>query len=208
MIIYAGNQGKIELRAYIDQHPMLGYMLSPGGLTPNRALSQYALDNGAYGCWARGEPFDAYPFLRLLKQCMGHKKYFDFSIIPDKVGAGMHSLRFSTVWLDFLPKEVSWYLAVQDGMKEKHLDELLPKIDGIFVGGTLDWKFKTAEAWVKFAHGHGLKCHVGRTGSYQRLMWCKRINADSCDSSNFAQNKRDWSKMIDFLENGGKQRCL
>jgi hypothetical protein len=54
--------------------------------------------------------------------------------------------------------------------------------DGIFVGGTLGWKLRTGDAWVRFAHARGLPVHVGRVGTARRVGWARRIGADSIDS--------------------------
>ena len=62
------------------------------------------------------------------------------------------------------------------------------KFDGIFVGGTVKWKIKTGEEWVRLAHDHKLPCHIGRVGVFKRIVWAKRIGADSIDSTNFVRN--------------------
>jgi len=74
------------------------------------------------------------------------------------------------------------YLAVQDGMTTDDLLPFIPKLAGLFVGGTLEWKVATGESWVAFAHAHGLLAHIGRCGATDRIGWAKRINADSIDS--------------------------
>jgi len=65
--------------------------------------------------------------------------------------------------------------------------------DGIFVGGTPDWKVSWAPVWVKFAHRglpyQVLPCHIGRVGTAERLTWAAAIGADSVDSTTFVQTK-------------------
>jgi len=56
-------------------------------------------------------------------------------------------------------------------------------ISVLFVGGTVEWKFKTGHEWVELAHSYGLICHIGRVGSMKRVIWARRIGADSIDSS-------------------------
>jgi NADPH:quinone reductase-like Zn-dependent oxidoreductase len=52
----------------------------------------------------------------------------------------------------------------------------------LFVGGSLPWKLATGERWVRFAHAHGRRCHIGRVGTPRRVAWARRIGADSIDS--------------------------
>jgi len=54
---------------------------------------------------------------------------------------------------------------------------------GIFVGGSLRWKLATGAAWVRFAHAHGRRCHIGRVGTPERVAWARAIGADSIDSA-------------------------
>lgn len=78
-----------------------------------------ALDNGAWVAFNRGEPWDAGEFEAALGEL--HER-IGWYVLPDRVGQGTTSLRFSLDWL----KRLSWakatpYLAVQDGMTEAGL---------------------------------------------------------------------------------------
>ena len=79
----------------------------------------------------------------------------------------------------------NWYLAVQDGMEIDEIEKVMDRFDGIFVGGTVKWKVRTGEEWVRLAHAHNLPCHIGRVGVFRRIIWARRINADSIDSTSF-----------------------
>jgi len=46
----------------------------------------------------------------------------------------------------------------------------------------LPWKLRSAREWVRLAHRHGIKAHVGRVGTERRVAWARRIGADSIDS--------------------------
>lgn len=69
--------------------------------------------------------------------------------------------------------------------------EYIDFFDGLFVGGTLEWKLQTAKTWVDVAHSRFMKCHIGRIGTFRRLVWARSIGADSIDSSTFVQAKPD-----------------
>lgn len=120
----------------------------------------------------------------------------DFGVCPDIVCGGMESLRFSLAWIERLMMTPSfpWYLAVQDGMTTSSVAEAWEEaievespFGGIFVGGSLPWKYETSATWVRFAHERGVKCHIGRVSSVDRLKWAEVIGADSVDSSAFGQ---------------------
>jgi hypothetical protein len=160
-------------------------------------------DNGAFRDWeAVGRPVgDAavervsltFGFARWLRDMrwMSYRGIVpDFVVVPDIVTGGIGSLAFSGQWRENVPVEMPAYLAVQNGMTEAavadHLDEMAEggfPYAGLFVGGDLPWKLATSAAWVAFAHGRGLRCHVGRVGVPDRVRWARAIGADSIDSS-------------------------
>ena len=98
---------------------------------------------------------------------------------PDKPAAP-DSLEFSRSWLPHMAGMRPLYLAVQDGMPFSA--RVLRGFDGIFVGGTLEWKLASGERWVNLAHCCGVPCHIGRVGTGKRVRWAKRIGVDSIDS--------------------------
>lgn len=109
----------------------------------------------------------------------------DFIVAPDKVMGGLDSLRMSAEFAYQL-RAIDWdevALAVQDGMTSTDVDRYRNLFSTIFVGGSLDWKIKTGAQWVEYAHRHGMRCHVGRVGTVDRVLWAKRIGADSIDSA-------------------------
>jgi hypothetical protein len=109
----------------------------------------------------------------------------DFVVVPDRVGAGLESLEFSLMWKNRLIG-CRLALAVQDGMTPDDINA--DDWDYIFVGGTPEWKWQTVEDWVKFAHDHDLRCHVGQVGTLSRMEYCRLIGVDSIDSTNFVRN--------------------
>lgn len=174
--------GQTRSRALIARLSALGFgeCAIPGELPPRR--TPYFLDNGAFRAWKAGTPFDGEAFLTAAKEARTLPVPPDFLVLPDIVAGGRESLAFSLAWL---PAVFGWaplYLCVQDGVTEQDMERHVGKIDGIFVGGTLEWKVATGAAWVRFAHANGLPCHVGRVGAANRVRWARRINADSIDS--------------------------
>jgi len=147
----------------------------------------YFVDNGAFSCWKNKVPFDDTAFLKTLEFVASIEEAPPtFVVVPDKVAEGLKSLDFSLCWLERLKREFPnfrYALALQDGMKPKHIEPVVHQFDWLFVGGTTEWKIRWGEFWVKFAHSHNKKCHIGRVGTARRVRWARRIGADSIDSA-------------------------
>jgi hypothetical protein len=186
---YVGQTRSTELVIELASYG-IGECVVRGEIPPRRTPWFY--DNGAFGDWKAKRNFDAVRYSRDLfriREWTDLPKP-DFIVLPDLVAAGTASLVFSLFWLaDSMDAGAPLYLAVQDGMTEDDVDATLAtalyecgRIEGIFVGGSLEWKLETGEAWTKFAHRHDLKCHIGRVGTADRVRWAKRIRCDSIDS--------------------------
>lgn len=165
----------------------------------------FAFDNGLFADFKKNLPFNEENFFKKLSLLFHERKFPDFIVVPDVIGGGIDSLKFS---VDYMPKlefcPFPKYLVVQNGMTADDVEKYLCKdtneekieFDGIFVGGTptfkgfgqkptkeIEWKIKTMEAWTRLAHKHGKKCHIGRVSSIKRLNFARSIKADSCDTS-------------------------
>ncbi len=141
----------------------------------------YAVDNGAYGCWLRGEPFNEQAFRRLL-QAKGAGA--DWVVVPDIVAAGDESLAYSLRWLAKCQEHAKRVLlAVQDGMKVEMLKPHLSDRVGLFIGGTTEWKLASMPMWGVLAKQTGCYLHVGRVNTKRRIRWCADVGADSFDGT-------------------------
>jgi hypothetical protein len=126
-------------------------------LTPDTMRSRslppdwpYAVDNGAWGCFQRGAPFDVVAFVALVD---AYGAGADWVVLPDIVGGGVDSLAMSISWLPRIRGPV--LLAVQDGMTPA---DVLPHIGGrvgLFLGGSTDWKLATMRQWGRAARAAG-----------------------------------------------------
>ena len=205
MLIYTGNPDGVK----IDKCKALGMgvmLATSGAVRTNKKWNDMpcALDNGAFRCWQRGYPFQEWAFMDQLKACYCNGIDLDFIVCPDIVAGGKRSLDFSLSWASGkLLTAPSLALAVQDGMTIRDLEvnsvpSLYPNIKYIFIGGTEDWKWETAEDWVKFAHDKEMKLHIGRCGKLDKLKYAKEIGADSVDSTSFSRND-SWHIVEEFL---------
>lgn len=171
-------------------------------------------DNGAYSAFVNEQEWNSEVFLYGLKNLMFYERQPDFCVLPDIVAGGRSSLKRSIIWLDFLihryPNYIKWYLAVQNGIKQSDIKDIIKSeyIDGIFVGGTLEWKLKTLPDWVEFANISNKNIHVGRIGTLKRLLYCERLGVNSVDSSNFIKHDKNWCELLDWLNPNKKQVIL
>ena len=141
----------------------------------------YAIDNGAYGCYLRGQPFNKRAFRKLLH---AKSKKADWVVVPDIVAAGNESLSYSLEWLDeCLAQCKQVLLAVQDGMRVADVRTYLNNRVGLFVGGTTKWKLASMPEWGKLAKEKHCYLHVGRVNSKRRIRYCAGIGADSFDGT-------------------------
>ena len=204
MKAYVGQTRSAELIKYLKKEG-IGECTVRGELPPRRR--PYFHDNGAYRDWELWKSGDKHQLamagigihphgfdsvrwdrdMRWMRDRHLFEKYPlpDFVVVPDVVGDGEESLRMSREYLGDVPCILPVYLAVQDGMETMMQSVVrdMREYDGLFVGGTDEWKERTAGRWVGLAHINGLKCHIGRVGTARKVRWARSINADSIDSS-------------------------
>jgi len=162
----------------------------------------YAIDNGAWTAYQKGRPFDVGAFEAVV-ECLGDNA--EFIVVPDIVGGGHESLRFSEEWLPRLRGVGRRQLiAVQDGMTPGDIRSLLCDEIGIFLGGTTDWKLDTMRHWGQLAQETGAYFHVGRVNTAKRIRLCQFAGADSFDGTSASR----FAVSIPLLTNAKNQLPL
>ena len=156
-------------RIWIDQMP-----------TPYKG-EKWGFDNGAFRDWRNGREFDGDAYQRRLERAYGVGCPY-LAIVPDIVAGGLDSLAFSLQWLQRLPVDWPWYLAVQDGMRLADVEPHISMVKGLFLGGSNRFK-ATAFYWAELAHRHGKLFHYGRAGTKRKLYHAVEVGADSADSA-------------------------
>jgi len=143
-------------------------------------------------------------------------------LIPRLVALGYgESLAFSLRWralCEFVLRarraaghhvpRLCWYFVVQDGLTEADVAPVMSDFDGVFVGGSLEWKLATGHRWVKFAHELGLPCHIGRVGIANHVRWAMRIGADSIDSCTPLWAEENLQRFVGALNPSPPQAAL
>lgn len=158
----------------------IGEATQPDEFPPRRL--PYFLDNGAFKLWTAKLPFNEERFMRIVQRVDEEGPRPEFIVVPDRV-ADPTSLEYSLSWIPRLQGVAPLALVVQDGMTEKSVRSAIKRgFSVLFVGGTLEWKFKTSPQWVKLAKELGIPCHIGRIGTRGRARWAREIGADSVDS--------------------------
>lgn len=141
----------------------------------------YAIDNGAWGCFQRGDEFDEERFAALVES---HGAEADWIVAPDIVQGGTASLRFTEKWLPRLEDIAPILVAVQDGHTREDVEPWLSDEVGIFLGGSSEWKEDTMSYWGRVAHDIGCYYHVARVNSKRRVKLCHLAGAHSFDGTN------------------------
>lgn len=191
MKIYTGNAFGKDLEKVKELE--MGIMISTSVAFP--AIKDFkdvpcALDNGAFSCFKKGYPFQGDLFLENIKHCYKLGINLDFIVCPDILCGGLESLDFSLKWAENeLLTAPRLALVVQDGMRISNVQHDLQRFSHVFIGGSVEWKWKTAEDWVKMAHDEGKKCHIGQCGQLKYIELAYNLGVDSIDSTSIQRNK-------------------
>lgn len=164
------------------------FMISPDTIRKNiyDPATPHAIDNGAWGAFVRGQPWNEERFLKLV-DALGSTS--DFVVIPDVVEQRQATLDAADRWIERL-HGLPLYLVLQDGMTEADVSGLAERVSGLFLGGSTEWKLSTMPAWGSFCHRIGRFLHVGRVNSKRRIIACRDAGAHSFDGSGVSRFAR------------------
>ena len=190
MKIYTGQTSGDQLKKIISLGMGIMISSSPSSLPSKEIAKTYcALDNGAFTCYRKGYPFMKEVFLKTIQDAYKKNIPLDFIVTPDIIAKGMESYLYSFHWATIEPLKTAPNLAlvVQDGITPGSLGSVR-RWSHIFVGGTVEWKWKTAKEWIDFAHSEGKKVHIGQCGKLEYLLMAYELGADSVDSTSWTVN--------------------
>lgn len=141
----------------------------------------YAIDNGAWGAFQRGDDIDFDAFEALVDDVGADA---DFVVVPDIVCGGVESLRRSEEWLARLEGRCRLLLVpVQNGFTPDDVRAWLGAGVGIFVGGDTEWKLSSLPVWGELALDVGCHLHVARVNTKNRIRRCALAGAHSFDGT-------------------------
>lgn len=182
--IYLSIGGGQTVRDMITKYNLAGWCIAPDKVM-NPGEFHFILDNGAFHAHIHGKNWSEHRFKLFVQKFPG----YDFVVAPDIVCGGNRSLNKSLEYVDQIPGPL--YLAVQDGMTMASVRPFLDRFDGVFIGGSISWKFSTARMWADLAHLHGKKCHAGRVGTWEGMVHMHYSGVDSIDSSTASRHQDD-----------------
>lgn len=170
----------------------IGHLFSPGGERGPYDFIPYVLDNGVF---ALGDAWNEDKWLRLLDWSKMSGQAPQWVLVPDVVGNAIATLQKWRHW-HWQVRKYGWPLAfaVQDGMNHR---DVPAEADVLFVGGTTEWKWRTAADWcARFP-----RVHIGRVNSYERLWQCDDMGAESCDGTGWTRGDQvQYRGLLAYLE--------
>jgi hypothetical protein len=140
----------------------------------------YALDNGAFTSYQQGKPFSHSKFRTLLRS---HGSDADWVVLPDVVADRDQTLELSMSYLKEFGDRYRWLLAVQDGMTPQDLGEFTPLVYGFAIGGTTEWKERSAPMWGSYAKSHEKYLHMLRVNTARRIALAAAAGCHSFDGT-------------------------
>jgi hypothetical protein len=205
MRIYIGNSGWLFgylLATYPDR---LGWIMTPHDMRYPDSRIRYIFDNGVWSDFINNREFDSDKFYRCFTKLLLRQRP-QWVVVPDRVGDAATTL---ALWQEHEPQlrqyRVPLFIAAQDGM---HPADIPKGSDGIFVGGTTEWKWRTLPMWTE----HFARVHVGRVNTYRLLEMAHRAGAESVDGSGWFRGDpkqvADLVRYLDETTNGKQQTQL
>ena len=178
MRVMVSNATGLRVGMLVERYPgMLGHLYSPGGQRGPWPELPYALDNGAFPAFTKGEAWDSAAHLELLMWAKNSGQAPLWALVPDVVGD-----RAATIakWnhTHAAVAAFGWPLAfaVQDGMTPADVPR---GASVVFVGGSTEWKWATVSMWAK----EFPRTHVGRVNTYRWLRVCEDAGVESVDGT-------------------------
>ena len=203
MIIMPSNHNSMRMGYWLGVGYKVGWLISqPIQKTNIKDYSDiipYSLDNGRFACWSSNKEWNELEWINMLEHCKYLRKKPQWVIVPDVVGDKELTLKD---WDKYIPvvKDIYNYtpaFAVQDGMTPSDVPS---EASVIFVGGSFDWKWKTAEMWCKeFPY-----VHIARVNTINRVWKCHDWGAKSIDGTGWFRDGANAKRMRvleDYFEN-------
>ena len=214
-----GNDSHQWLHFLAGKYPnRVGWLVAPTtpGCKKKREWLPYAFDNGAWGAFVAGEPWDEKPFFTMLDEnaedlsdaanvrdrkeysISGEKLLPRWVAVPDVVADKEKTLE---KWDQFAPrlKEFGIPLAfvAQDGMTPADVPE---GAEVVFLGGSHKWKWRNAETFCSLFP----RVHIGRVNSVAKLRRAEQFGAESVDGTGWvrAGERRDGWRGVELFLSG------
>lgn len=202
MMVMPSNNAKMVVGYLAGRYPgRIGWLIGADGWKQPHDWLPYAIDNGAYPAFCKGEPWNEHAFYDLLKRTKGQSQKPLWVAVPDVVANRDATLRS---WEIHSPRVAVFktHLAfvVQDGMTP---EDVPAEADLVFVGGTTKWKWQTLPLWTASFP----RVHVGRVNTERMLWMAHECGAESCDGTGWFRGcKRQLQGLINYLDHSTNGR--
>lgn len=143
----------------------------------------YALDNGAYLCHTKQQPFDHDAFEKYLNT---FAVFADWVVLPDVVCDKEKTLALADRYIEKIQAKhqgIKMLIVWQDRMCRSDLLRFVSSGIGVFIGGSTEGKLKNMEWIANMCKEFDVWCHVGRVNTLQRLNHVLNCGANSFDGS-------------------------
>lgn len=191
------NNARCDVHWAAGRYPgRLGHLYSPGGQRGPYPWLPYALDNGAFPAWSKGQPWPEAEYLGLLEWAVESCASPCWALVPDVVADRDGTIASWSQWEPRL-RSYGWPLAfaAQDGMT---FDDVPSNADVVFLGGTTEWKRFAIKPWC----AHFPRVHVGRVNTLKWLRICREAGAESVDGTGWLRagpQSAQWQGLLVFL---------
>jgi hypothetical protein len=194
MIVMPSNATGIAIGYLSGKYPgKLGHLYSPGAQRGPWPFMPYALDNGAWGAFARGVSFRTAPWRELLAWARNSGQAPRWVLVPDAVGnCGATLNLWKACHAEAATVGAPLAFAAQDGMTPA---DVPGGASVVFLGGSTEWKWSHLFEWCAAFP----RVHVGRVNGLRQLRLCARAGAESCDGTGFSRTLRQWNELARFL---------
>jgi hypothetical protein len=186
VIVMPANNSAALIHFLAGKYPgLLGHLYSPGGQFGPYTWLSYGLDNGAYGAFTTGRPWDVGAWHDLLAWAKESGQPPRWTLVPDVVGDRAATLR---MWDQHAATAAAfgWPLAfaAQDGMEPA---DVPAEAQVVFVGGSTEWKWSTLSTWCAAFP----RVHVGRVNTYRWVRVAEDAGAESCDGTGWMRGRKE-----------------
>jgi hypothetical protein len=206
VIVMPANNTGIRVGHLAGRYPgKLGHLYSPGAEVGPFHFMPYALDNGAFPAFSKGEPWDEGAYWGLINWMRLQTQRPRWILVPDVVADRAATLAKWAEWEPVLrPLGYPLAFAAQDGMT---FADVPASADVVFLGGSTDWKRQAIVPWcARFP-----RVHVGRINTYKWLWYCADAGAESCDGTGWTRgDQAQWRGLEQWLReaSGESQRTI
>jgi hypothetical protein len=179
----------------------IGWLISPGGWRQPHEWLPYAIDNGAFPAWAKGEQWDQAAFYAHCDKTRANLKPL-WIAVPDVVADKEATIESWHRHHDRVNSYgVCLAFVVQDGMTPS---DVPGNADIVFVGGTTEWKWRHLRTWTD----NFPRVHVGRVNT-ERMLWiCHDAEVESCDGTGwFRGDRNQLAGLFNYLEQSTSGRA-